>query len=247
MCGGTRLTTRVVIACDVFRAELEFLRDKHDLPVRLEFLEQGLHESPDALRRELQAVIDRYEAAENPPQELLLAYGLCGRGLSGITSGIVPLVIPRVHDCIPLLLGVAQDASGEMSQSGGTYWFSPGWLSCSQVSFIRQREVRRTEYEQKFGKDNADYLMELEGSWLSSYTSACLIRWKEFGDMYVNDARAVADDAGLPYREQDGTDDYLRALLEGGRDHCRFMHVHPGSTIDIQSDGTVDVVSLESL
>lgn len=233
---------RVLIACEVLRAELEHLRDALGLPVRLEFLEQTLHESPEALRRELQAAINRAENSAKPPQTLLLGYGLCGRGLTGVFSRRAVLVIPRVHDCIPLLLGVDQDRSGELSRSGGTYWFSPGWLGCSQVAFIRERGKRRDEYEEKYGPDNAAYLMELEAAWLRNYTGACLIRWESFGDRHVSDARAVAEDAGLPYREQEGTDGYLRALLEGGEDRSRFLHVPPGKTIDVAEDGSVGIV-----
>lgn len=236
------MTTDTVIACEVFRAELEHLRDTLDLPVRLEFLEQMLHDRPDTLRDELQAAIDRAEEAAPSPRRLLLGYGLCGRGLTGVSSRKATLVIPRVHDCIPLLLGVDQDASGELSQSGGTYWFSPGWLGCSQVAFIRERDKRRAAYEEQYGPDNADYLMDLEGGWLQNYTGACLIRWKAFGDAWVKDARAVAEDAGLPYREQEGSDNYLRALLEGGGDLRRFLHVPPGKTIDVIGDGSVDIV-----
>ena len=236
------ISVRTLIACEVLRAELEHLRDALGLPVRLEFLEQTLHETPDALRQELQAAINRAEDSPDPPQTLLLGYGLCGRGLTGISSRKAVLVIPRVHDCIPLLLGVDQDRSGELARAGGTYWFSPGWLGCSQVAFIRERNKRRADYEEKYGPDNADYLMELEAGWLRNYTGACLIRWEYFGDRHVKDARAVAEDAGLPYREQEGSDGYLRALLEGGEDRDRFLHVPPGKTIDVAEDGSVSVV-----
>ena len=226
----------------MLRVELEHLRDTLGLRVRLEFLEQTLHEKPDDLRRQLQAAIDRVEASAAPSRTLLLGYGLCGRGLTGVSSRQSTLVIPRVHDCIPLLLGVDQDGAGELSQSGGTYWFSPGWLGCSQVAFVRERDKRRAGYEEQYGADNAAYLMDLEASWLRSYTGACLIRWKAFGDRYVKDARAVATDAGLPYREREGSDSYLRALLEGGKDQRRFLHVPPGNTIDLNEDGSVGIV-----
>ena len=236
------IASRTLIACEVLRVELEHLRDVLDLPVRLEFLEQTLHDNPEALRRELQAAINRAEDSPEPPQALLLGYGLCGRGLTGVSSRKAVLVIPRVHDCIPLLLGVDQDRSGELARSGGTYWFSPGWLGYSQVAFIKERGKRRAEYEEKYGPDNAAYLMELEAGWLQNYTSACLIRWESFKNRYVKDARAVAEDAGLPYREQEGSDGYLRALLEGGEDQSRFLHVPPGKTIDVAEDGSVCIV-----
>ena len=65
------------------------------------------------------------------------------------------------------------------------------------------REKRFKEYEERFGTDSAAYLIELEGSWLRNYTNACLILWEGWEDEreLVRTAIAVADDAGLGYRE----------------------------------------------
>lgn len=233
----------VLIACEVMRAELELLVEKHACEVSLLFLEQMLHETPEKLRAELQKAVDGLEGdPQARPSEILLGYGLCGRGLSGVRARRATMILPRVHDCIPLLLGVDQDASGEYSQSGGTYWLSPGWLGCSQVAFIREREERRRDYAARYGADNADYLMELEAGWLKNYASACLIRWPEFGDDWVRQARLVAADAGLPYREQAGREDYLLELLRGGRDPRRFLRVPAGGGVDIGPDGEIVLV-----
>ena len=48
-------------------------------------------------------------------EAILFGYALCGNGLLGLTAFTVPLVIPRAHDCITLLLGSRQQSaqSGE--------------------------------------------------------------------------------------------------------------------------------------
>jgi hypothetical protein len=72
----------LVISCDVFREELEALA----LPLPLiRWLEMGLHDRPDELRRRLQEEID---AADKEPgdEPVLLLYGLCGGGLYGLQA-----------------------------------------------------------------------------------------------------------------------------------------------------------------
>lgn len=165
-----------LIACEVFRPELERLTRAMRNAPEVTYLEQGLHDTPDELRRRVQQAVDALEAKGETI--IFLAYGLCGRGLTGVTGHTATLILPRVHDCIPVLLGATQEQANESSLGGGTYWLSPGWLRYSQTSFIQNREKRFKEYEERFGTDSAAYLIELEGSWLRNYTNACLILWE---------------------------------------------------------------------
>ena len=209
------------------------------------YLEQGLHDTPDELRRRVQQAVDALEAKGETV--IFLAYGLCGRGLTGVTGHTATLILPRVHDCIPVLLGATQEQANESSLGGGTYWLSPGWLRYSQTSFIQNREKRFKEYEERFGTDSAAYLIELEGSWLRNYTNACLILWEGWEDEreLVRTAKAVADDAGLGYRELPGDPNFIQALLEGGKDG-RFLRIAPGFTPDLDGNGTITAVRVTS-
>ena len=123
----------------------------------------------------------------------------------------------------------------------------PGWLRYSQTSFIQNREKRFKEYEERFGTDSAAYLIELEGSWLRNYTNACLILWEGWEDEreLVRTAKAVADDAGLGYRELPGDPNFIQALLEAGKDG-RFLRIAPGFTPDLDGNGTITAVRVTS-
>lgn len=238
----------VVLACEVLRPELELLAADMEAPPPMRFLEQGLHDTPDRLRAQAQEAVRAIEQ-ELRPERLVLAYGLCGRGLTGVHATTCALVIPKVHDCIPLLLGQRQDVCGAYSQGGATFWMSPGWLRCSQVQFIRNRETRRADYAARFDVDAADYLIDMEASWLASYKRAALIRWDGVMpgsrlDACMQDARMVATDAGLPYAEQAGNPSYLSALLAGGNDAERFFQLTPGQSIDIGPEGELTVCNL---
>lgn len=240
------MSRHVVLACEVLRPELELLAAAMEHAPEVRFLQQGLHDTPNQLREQVQAAVDDSEQSL-APERLVLGYGLCGRGLTGVHSRTCTLVIPKVHDCIPLLLGQKQDVCGAYSQGGSTFWMSPGWLGCSQLTFIRHREARRAEYTARFDADAADYLIDMEASWLASYKRAALIRWdgvmsRSTLDACMQEARTVAADAGLPYAEEPGNPSYLKALLCGGNDGERFFQLTPGQSIDIGPDGQLHVV-----
>ena len=106
-----------LIACEVFRPELERLTRAMRNAPEVTYLEQGLHDTPDELRRRVQQAVDALEAKGETI--IFLAYGLCGRGLTGVTGHTATLILPRVHDCIPVLLGATQEQANESSLGGG--------------------------------------------------------------------------------------------------------------------------------
>ena len=70
------------------------------------FLSKGLHDrGARAMRTGLQIAIDEAEAEAGKYDAIALGYGLCGNGLAGLEARSVPLVLPRAHDCITLLMG----------------------------------------------------------------------------------------------------------------------------------------------
>ena len=67
-----------------------------DVPgVRFEFLETGLHRTPDKMP---QAIQEKIFQVEELSSYVVLGYGLCGNGIVGIKAGKRPLIIPRTHD-----------------------------------------------------------------------------------------------------------------------------------------------------
>ena len=88
-----------LIACEVFKDEFE-ATSPPDLART--YLPQGLHRTPGKMPAAIQEVLDAVGPAV---ESVLLGYGLCSNGIVGVVSRAAPLVMPRVHDCIALLLG----------------------------------------------------------------------------------------------------------------------------------------------
>lgn len=224
-----------LISCEVFRHELEFLTSKMENAPIIHFLKQSLHDNPAALTESLQNIIDEIE--ENNVEEILLCYGVCGRGVSNVRSHKSVLILPKVHDCISLLLGESCSA-----KHTNVFWMSAGWLEYSQIPFLEQKNIRKTDYLNRFGEDEANYLMEMEDVWLKGYFSARLIVWDNFNNTALQEqAQYVAKEAKLPYTQCRGSSDFLQALLDGGKDE-RFVRIYPGHYIDISSDGSLVVL-----
>lgn len=109
-----------IIACEVLKEEILAVLPED---IKIEFLEFRLHNYPDILRSELQLVIDT--SAEY--DYLILCYGNCGRGLVGLRARNCCLVIPRVTDCIHLMLG-ADEYEMERKKEPGTFFLTKGWI-----------------------------------------------------------------------------------------------------------------------
>ncbi len=231
-----------IIACEVFRPELEHLTKNGQHEVHITYLKQGLHDTPDKLRETLQEHIDNLEA-EHDLDFIGLAYGFCGRGLYGITSKKATLIVPRVHDCIPVLLGTGpEDTTVRAEEFGKTYWLSAGWIKYSQLDHITEREKRYQQYIEDYGQDSADYLMEVEHSWRLNYTNACLILWDGLeSEQLNNEALYVAQDMTLPLTTYKGKTWYLEELIAGGTNEKNFFHILPNHTLNITGLGTLDL------
>jgi len=140
----------VFIACGVLKSAIEQVIP--DAPAgAVTFMDEGLHRTPRALADALQARLDAIPA----PSLVLLGYGLCGNSLAGLRAGRHTLVVPRVHDCIGLLLGSREAYARECERAPGTYYLSPGWLAA--------RTHPLAEYEQcqaELGSEAALWVMD---------------------------------------------------------------------------------------
>ena len=105
-------------------------------------MRQGLHNTPEALRNELQKEIDAIDLDQDihtgtedscgPIDAILLAYGLCSNGVCGLSSKKYPLVVPRAHDCNTLFLGSKERYREYFDTYSGIYWYTPCLLYTSR-------------------------------------------------------------------------------------------------------------------
>ena len=93
-----------LISCEVMYREIcaAVAHSPHEIDI--EFLPKGLHDLGGAAMLErVQQAVDAADPARY--EVVLLGYGLCGNDIAGLVSRRLPIVIPRIHDCIGLLMG----------------------------------------------------------------------------------------------------------------------------------------------
>ena len=225
-----------VIACEVLFRELCLCAAHARSVIDLVFLRRGLHDNPQALRDLLQAMID--ETDQDRCQTVALGYGLCSNGVAGLRARALPLVLPRAHDCITLLLGSKESYARHFSRRPGTYYYSGGWVERAADRVPRRPEdgagldLSFEEIVTKYGQDNAEYLWELQSSWVKRYTHATYLD-TNLGDSqaYRGHAQRVARDGRWSFDEIAGDLTLLQALVNGAWDEGRFLVVPPAHQV----------------
>ena len=241
-----------VIACKVLYREISLLSTVSEHIIDATYLRQGFHDTPQVLQSLLQQEIDRVEAREDmysylPADEerefdaILLGYGLCSNSVTGLKSRRYPLVIPRAHDCATLLLG-SKEKYREVfdAAQGSMYWYSGGWIENAVMPSRGRVERLRAAYEEKYGEDNAEYLMEMEQNWLKEYKACAFIDWHVLDNAaHIAFTKDCADYLGWEYRQLTGDSGLLRDFLSGSWDDARFLVVPPGQTLGQSYDDSV--------
>ena len=226
-----------VIACHVLWRELCHFASLSPHVFTFNFVKQGLHNTPELLKVQLQKAVD--EAPEEC-EAVLMGYGLCSNGAAGVVARTKPLVIPRAHDCITFFLGSKERYREYFDAHPGTYWYTPGWIECSLQPGLERYNFLRRDYVEKYGEDNADYLMEMEQGWMKEYSNAAYIdlgfsdtiRFREY-------TRECAQWLEWKTDELQGDSGMIRAFVGGEWDADRFLIVEPGQTIVASHDEAV--------
>lgn len=207
--------------------------------VDIDLVGMRLHVEPDRLRAEIQRRIDA--TPEGGYEAILLGYGLCSNATAGLSCVDTPLVLPRAHDCITLYLGSRDRYAAEFRREPGTYWYAADyyeralrldrWVALGAEDAASLRATYE-EYVAKYGKDNADYLMEVMGAWQKHYKRAAYIDAPEgpFPD-YSEAVQKEADRRGWVFERLAGSLVLIRDLMEGRWDEERFLTVPAGESI----------------
>lgn len=232
----THTVKYLCLACEVLARPLYLCAARSPHIIDIQLVQKGLHNTPTVLREHLQAVLDRAEGYD----AILFGYGLCGQATAGLIARGAPLVIPRAHDCITLFLGSRARYQQQFTDFPGTYWYAQDYIEREDGSGAAlsmgagsdtDLEAVYDEYVQKYGKDNADYLMEVMGAWQQHYRRAAFV------DMGVADgaaveARAQAEAArrGWSFDRLTGDLVLIRRLLNGDWAED-FLLVPPGQQV----------------
>ncbi len=230
------------IACKVMQKEAYLCAARSKNIVDIMLMEQGLHNEPDKLRTKVQKALDRTDDIQGRSYDAsLLGYGLCSNGIVGLSAKI-PIVVPRGHDCITLLLGSKDKYKQYFDSHRGVYWYTPGWIDTNSQPGKERYDRVLKEYRERYGDDNAQYLMEMEQTWMKEYNWATYIDWGLANSQDEKDyTRRCAKFLGWNYDELNGDPGLMQRFVDGNWNENEFLTVRPGQKIteDLTNDGII--------
>ncbi len=232
-----------VVACGVFEPEIVPLVEKSRNQIHLVLLDAGLHAEPAKLRTQVQDHIDSAAAAYDA---VVVVYGLCGRGTAGLVAREIPVVLPRVHDCVSLFLGSAGEYRRQFARHPGTFYITPGWYKhkidpAARVQRWHYDNVREhprfAELAARYGADNAAHILLFHDSWKGNYTRAAYLDTLGEQDTAAEQhARLMAEAFGWQFERIAGRTDLLYRMLEGEWNDEEVLVLQPGQRSTITGD-----------
>ena len=235
------------ITCKVIEREAYHCAARSANVVDVVLMRQGLHNEPDRLRTQVQAEVNRTTDVQDRPYDaVILGYCLCSNGIVDIAAPEIPVVVARGHDCITLLLGSKEKYKSYFDSHRGIYWYSTGWIENNNQPGQERYEKTLASYVERYGEDNAEYLMKTEQNWLNEYGWATYIDWGLANSArYRMFTKECAEYLEWNYDELQGDKSLLQDLVDGNWSEDRFLVVKPGQKIaqDVNNPGIIKAVN----
>jgi hypothetical protein len=210
--------TTQIIACRTIADELELARRETGCDLLVRWVDSGLHNRPDRLRTALQQALDEVTGTER----VLMAFGFCGNAVVGLATGDFELVVPRVDDCISLMLGSTTRRQA-ISDEKGTYFLTRGYLEHESNIWSEYQA-----FAAKRGKALAD---SIYATLLEHYRRLGIIDTGAYElEPFVECTGPIAETFHLEREVLPGTTRYLQKLLTGPWDD-EFIVVGPRSVV----------------
>jgi hypothetical protein len=235
-----------LISCRVFERELEVLAAEAKTDLRIEYLEMALHEKPGAqLQAALQAAVNAVPTDQC--DAIALGYGLCNRGLVGLQTPVLPVAVPRAHDCLGLLLGSSARYLAELDRVPGTYFQSPGWIEHLPADRTLRPlaaggdqvfSANPADLIARYGAENAQFLLEQLASFTKHYQRLAFIATPvTAAAQREQQAGEIARQQGWRFEKLPGDLGWLRRLINGDWNENEFLVLKPGEQIVLRYDG----------
>ena len=208
-----------ILACQTIKDEIEKAYSLAGCDHDIFWVESGLHNNPDKLRVRLQEELDKITDVDR----VILGFGFCGNSVLGLVAGNYELIIPKVDDCITLVIG-SVEARNAISAEAATYFLTQGWLTHESNIW------KEYQYSlKKYGKKKTAMIYDMM---LGHYKRLGVIDTGCYDfEEFFNNTVEIAKTFKLNHERLDGTITYISELLTGPWDDSRYLIIAPGETI----------------
>lgn len=128
----------VILCCASLEKEVRLAMARKEISYPLHILTDNNHDVPNRLREAIQRELDGIRDADR----VLMAFGTCGGAMVGLRTGNFQLILPRVDDCLSLLMGSMEQRYAAL-QGGFGIFLTESWLSSSRSMERELERIRR--------------------------------------------------------------------------------------------------------
>ncbi|MBF0111106.1 MAG: DUF1638 domain-containing protein [Desulfamplus sp.] len=231
------------IGCGVLAPDVKEIADRLKIEIKMTFLPGGLHDKPNELRLRLQSAIDE-AAKDKSSSRIVVGYGICGRGTVGINAPYVPLIFPKVHDCIAMFMGSDEAYKREFAKYPGTFYLSAGWCiekwraedrvkegKQEQKIWIGSESMGCSELKKRYGEKGGGKIIDFFSSWQKNYQRAAFIdTGASNGERYEKQAQNMAKEYGWIYEKIEGDSSLMVKMLTQDYSDDAILVVPPHHT-----------------
>lgn len=186
-------------------------------------MEAQLHLNPERLKEAIRAAV---ADADKPGATIVLGYGMCSNAVLGLKTEHATLVVPKVDDCVAMMLGSNEAFAAETEKERGSYFVAKAYLEeCDTIMSEHEKLV------EKRGRERAEKMMRLL---LNHYTRIVLIDTGRYDlEPYRARVAGFAETFDLAVEEVPGTTRILDALVAGAWDGD-FVVAQPGHELTLR-------------
>lgn len=209
----------VIFACSSLKDYVAAAQEKEGTHYPVVFLDKENHVEPQQMR---QCILDAEKALSQTVKNVLAAMGFCGGSLDSVSFSR-RFVIPRVDDCVSLMLQTGQEYNPNPKETGHLYMMEQ---NPEDFSFEKMFQDNRVVYEGV----SPEMLFHM---YFDNYTNLDIVDTGLndcYSEEYAQKAQENADliHAALDYVQ--GSNQMLEKLV-GGRWDRQFLVAEPGHLI----------------
>lgn len=212
----------VIITCSSLKLYVDAAQRSQNTSLETVVVDRLFHVKPEEMKKEIGREIDKLSPEIDT---VLAAMGFCG-GVWDHVSFSKRVVIPRVDDCVSMLLHVDDAYHPNLKETGHMYLYEQNPADFSALSLMRDY----SDMDAEFAGMDREMLFHM---WFDSYHFLDIIDTGMndcYSEQYVMAAQENADQIGAALDYVEGSNRILEKLVSGRWDE-QFLVAEPGHLI----------------